>query len=224
MFKFLRKLIVLSLAVILGFWLATTNILQGTMAGDWLNTIVHYIPAPQEWSNVRLQDPRIALENITASKAETDNPVVSSVAEDREKNPDIDYAVVEQRIFTLLNELREKQQVPILKSNDTLKEVANIRAVETEESFSHTRPDGSDTFSVFNEEGISYPYKLVGENLGMATNYLNEKEMAELLFNGWVESEGHYENMIRPEFEEVGIGVHYDGEFLYATQIFGTPL
>jgi len=55
----------------------------------------------------------------------------------------------------------------------------------------------------------------------MATYHMNETEMAELIFNGWVESEGHYENLVRPEFEEIGVGIHYDGEFLYATQLFG---
>ena len=58
----------------------------------------------------------------------------------------------------------------------------------------------------------------------MATYYLDEKGMAELLFNGWKESPGHYENMVRKEFTEVGIGVYYDGETLYAAQLFGTPM
>lgn len=55
----------------------------------------------------------------------------------------------------------------------------------------------------------------------MATYFKDEAGMAEFLFDGWVESEGHYANMVHPDFIEVGIGVHYDGEFLYAVQIFG---
>lgn len=218
--KYIRKLVVLILAIILGFWLATTNALQNTMVGNWLDTIVRFIPAPADWSNLSLQNPEQLVKQF-APEEQPKETQVSSVAQER--SSDLDYDAVENRILTLLNALREEKQVSTLTSNETLREVANIRAVETETLFSHTRPDGSDTFSVFEEEGISYPYTIVGENLGMATNYLDETAMAELLFNGWVESEGHYENMIRPEFQEVGIGVHYDGEFLYATQIFGTP-
>lgn len=218
--KYIRKLVVLILAVILGFWLASTNALQNTMVGNWLDTIVRFIPAPDDWSNLSLQNPEQLVKRF-APEEQPNESQVSSVTQER--SSDLEYNVVETRILTLLNALREEKQVSTLTSNETLREVANIRAIETETLFSHTRPDGSDTFSVFEEEGISYPYTIVGENLGMATNYLDETAMAELLFNGWVESEGHYENMIRPEFQEVGIGVHYDGEFLYATQIFGTP-
>ena len=40
----------------------------------------------------------------------------------------------------------------------------------------------------------------------MATYHTDEEGMAEFIFNGWVESEGHYENMIRPEYAEIGLG------------------
>ena len=47
--------------------------------------------------------------------------------------------------------------------------------------------------------------------------------MSQLIFEGWVDSKDHYETMINPEFDEIGIGIHYDGEILYATQFFGKP-
>lgn len=134
---------------------------------------------------------------------------------------EIDYTLVEERIMTLLNELRQEQGLLPLTKNDTLKAAADHRAIETQTSFSHTRPDGSDFYTIILTEDYQYPYQMVGENLAMATYFKDEEGMAEFLFNGWVESEGHYANMIQPDFLEVGIGVHYDGEFLYAVQLFG---
>ncbi|MGB9342429.1 CAP domain-containing protein [Trichococcus sp.] len=134
---------------------------------------------------------------------------------------EIDYTLVEDKIMVLLNELRLEQGLLPLTKNETLKAAADHRAIETQTSFSHTRPDGTDFYTIILTDDYWYPYQTVGENLAMATYFKDEEGMAEFLFDGWVESEGHYANMIHPDFLEVGIGVHYDGEFLYAVQLFG---
>ncbi|MFZ2378445.1 MAG: CAP domain-containing protein [Trichococcus flocculiformis] len=134
---------------------------------------------------------------------------------------EIDYTLVEDKVMVLLNELRLEQGLLLLTKNETLKAAADHRAIETQTSFSHTRPDGTDFYTVIQTDDYWYPYQTVGENLAMATYFKDEASMAEFLFKGWMESEGHYANMIHPDFREVGIGVHYDGEFLYAVQLFG---
>lgn len=134
---------------------------------------------------------------------------------------EIDYILVEDKIMVLLNDLRlEKGLLPLTK-NETLKAAADYRAIETQTSFSHTRPDGTDFYTIVLTDAYWYPYQTIGENLAMATYFKDEEGMAEFLFDGWMESEGHYANMVHPDFLEVGIGVHYDGEFLYAVQLFG---
>jgi len=217
--RFLRKLIGFLLTVLLGFWLASANILTGTQVGDAMETIVSYLPDREDINNLPpITNDSQETEIDSATQDNVEQPPRSSIAEDS----DIDFELIETTIIELVNELRQEQGVSPVAPNEMLRKAATIRAQETEEAFSHTRPDGSDAFTVFEEEGISYPYRTVGENLGMATYHLDEVGMAEFIFDGWVESEGHYENMIRPEYEEVGVGVHYDGEFLYATQMFGT--
>lgn len=37
---------------------------------------------------------------------------------------------------------------------------------------------------------------------------------------GWMESQGHRENILRPEFRETGIGVWRTGNTYYFTQLF----
>ena len=220
MTKFFGFILTILVSVVFGFWLAATNILDGTRAGDVLYEIVDIIPMPNE-SSTALQ--------IDIPKEETSASTVQSSEEGTPENTatnqnGIDYQVIENHIFELLNELRAEVGVSTLTKNDQLKVAADKRAVETEELFEHTRPDGSDPFTVLEEGETPYRYRWAGENLAMATYYLDEIGMAEVIFEGWKNSEGHYKNMIKPEFKEVGIGIHYDGEILYATQIFGTPL
>lgn len=219
--RFLRNIISFLLVLILGFWLASADILTGTQVGEVVEDVVSYLPDRSDLERWNILEPVVVEESSEAITSEQETPEeVPATSE----NGEVNYEIVETTIIDLVNELRQEQGVQTVASNDMLKAAANIRAVETEEVFSHTRPDGSDAFTVFQEEGISYPYRTVGENLGMATYHLDEAGMAEFIFNGWVESEGHYQNMIRPDFEEIGVGVHYDGENLYATQLFGAQM
>lgn len=234
--KFISRLLSLILTLIIGFWLGSTGLLTGTTPGNWLETITSYLPSSSRdfnQLNLPFETPTFFSEpplNESNPDTQTESPSENSAADSDQPAPDIyseqsdavDVELIEQTIIALVNDLREEQGVQTVASNDMLRSAATIRAIETEEKFSHTRPDGSDAFTVFEEEGIHYPYRIAGENLGMATHHLSDEDMAELLFNGWVDSQGHYENMIRPDYEEIGIGVHFDGEFLYATQLFGT--
>ena len=205
--KIIGKLAEWALFILIGFWVATSGILNDTWVGPWLNEIMDVIPRFVEERSLVETD-----ENSSKPTFHIPNLFKSS---------EIDVEFIEEKIFTLTNELRAGLDVPTLQRNEQLAYAANIRAVETEELFSHTRPDGSDAVTVLSEEGVAYTYRMFGENLAYGTFLQDESYMAELLFNGWVNSEGHYQNMIQPEFEEIGIGVHFDGEFLYLTQIFG---
>ncbi|HIZ70399.1 MAG TPA: CAP domain-containing protein [Candidatus Atopostipes pullistercoris] len=221
--KFLRKIISLILVFILGFWMAFAGILSGTKTGEVLETIVEYLPDRNTVNHIieePMQERRREINSVSQKTEESEEakPTIST------QNGEVNYEVIEAKVIELTNELRQEKGLSTLQPNDALRTGAYVRAVELEESFSHTRPDGSDAFTVFETENLSYPYKRAGENLAMGTYYLPEEEMAQFLFEGWVESEGHYENMVQQEYTEIGVGVHYDGEYLYLTQLFGTPL
>lgn len=225
--RFLSSLFLMLAALIVGFWLGKTDALQGTWVGDTLSTIVENIPDSKGIKTTSEKDGSLKRPNITSapvSESKEQKSTAEPEVEIDETTASIDYKTIEHTILTLLNQLRREKQLPELTSNEQLVKAARKRAKETEQSFSHTRPDGSETFTILKEKEYQYVYQLAGENLGMATNYLNEEGMAELLFNGWKDSPGHYENMVRKDFEEVGIGVAYDGENIYAVQLFGTPL
>ena len=213
--KFFSYSLLLIVLIGFGYWLGSSTILEGTKIGETISLMEN-----------KLKDDSLVLveESPDTSEQEQATSANSTSTNDLTETNEIDVAVVENRMLELLNDLRSEVGVAPVTSNDQLKKAANIRANETEESFSHTRPDGKATFTVLEEPEVNYSYRLAGENLAMGTNYLAEKEMAEWLFKGLKDSPGHYENMIKKDFEEVGIGVHYDGTNLYIVQIFGTPL
>ena len=198
------------------------------LKGKWLSTLIFFlvvgIAMGYALSFNSQNDSQVSSEqNIDKQedRANTDNydPTIFELITPKPET--IDKPLIEDTIFNLVNDLREELNVnPVIK-NETLRLAADIRAIETEELFSHTRPNGTEPFTVLEEESTYYPYYMIGENLAMATYFRDDEHMAHLIFNGWVESEDHYQTMINPDFKEIGIGVHYDGEILYASQFFG---
>lgn len=80
-------------------------------------------------------------------------------------------------------------------------------------SFSHTRPDGSDAFTIFSQFGIPANYR--GENLACGGSASPQKVM-----DLWIASEGHYSNIINPRFTRIGVGTLTSGKYGYWAQLF----
>lgn len=102
----------------------------------------------------------------------------------------------------LVNQERAKNGAAPLKINSTLNKMADERARESAQLFSHTRTSGEDFYSIFDEYDVDYSY--CGENL--AAGNAN----AEDTVNQWINSPSHYQNMLNPEYTEIGIGCYYD--------------
>ncbi len=105
-----------------------------------------------------------------------------------------------------------------------LERIAMQRAAEIAISFSHTRPNGTSCFTLFDES--TYRWNVRGENLARGYNML---ESAHTAFEAWQETnedyagQGHRRNMLSSGFTAVGIGhVYYKG-YHYWTQEFGNP-
>ena len=91
--------------------------------------------------------------------------------------------------------------------------------------FDHLRPDGSKWSTVLAEE-FPLSFLVAGENLCMVTYEQNGYGHfpAQRWFDLWVESPEHYENILYPDFTDVGFGVYFqevDGQYIaYATALF----
>ena len=137
------------------------------------------------------------------------------------------YPEVEREILRLCNAARAEIGVAPLTWSETIYKCADLLAKECEIKFSHTRPDGTECFTVFSEIlGDSFSFLKVGENLAYYYGY-GEPD-AQRLFDMWMKSESHKKNILDPEFTQISIGIYHttvgNTKYVYASQLFYTPL
>ena len=114
-------------------------------------------------------------------------------------------------LFILVNQARMDAELqPVIYDYD-LQEAADLRAKEASISFSHTRPNGQDCFTVFPD------YYAAGENLAVADIELAD---AETIMNLWMYSEGHKANILNDDFTGMAIGRYESDGIVYVSQLF----
>jgi uncharacterized protein YkwD len=124
---------------------------------------------------------------------------------------------MEEQVYQRINEIRQKQGLSQLRHNEKLAVVARHYSEQMAQKnfFSHTSPEGSTMVQRVKKAGIFY--LMIGENLFMCTNIPQPVPSA---VQGWMDSPGHRENILRPEYRETGLGVWRKGNTYYMTQLF----
>lgn len=112
-------------------------------------------------------------------------------------------------MLDLINAYRSQYGEQPLKLHIGLCDVAMVRSEELKSVFSHTRPDGSDCFTVLDD--INIERLAAGENI--ASGYTSVSSV----MDAWMNSDGHRSNILSGNYEYVGIGI-VDNR--YWTQIF----
>lgn len=107
-------------------------------------------------------------------------------------------AKYEAEVVRLVNIEREKYGLEPLTMDGRLNEACDIRANEVAEVFSHTRPNGTSCFTVFEELNIGYGRA--------AENIAQGYQTPEAVVNGWMNSAGHRANILNPELAKIGVG------------------
>ena len=105
------------------------------------------------------------------------------------------------------NQERAARGLGELRVDAELSRAAAVRARELVESFSHTRPDGSDWSTV--STAVS------GENIARG------HDSAERVMAAWMSSEGHRANILRGSLSRIGVCAYRAGGVLYWVQLFG---
>jgi len=129
--------------------------------------------------------------------------------------------IVKSALINLVNNEREELGIQSLKENPILSEAAYLKAQDMLEKdyFSHYSPEGVDPWYWFKESG--YNYQFAGENL--AIGFLESEQV----FNGWIQSPSHRNNLLSSKYSETGIAVmkgEFDGkETTVVVQLFGKP-
>ncbi|HEX2172666.1 MAG TPA: CvpA family protein, partial [Dehalococcoidia bacterium] len=106
----------------------------------------------------------------------------------------------EARMLELLNRERTSRELPALQLDPTIVPVARAHSRDMFERsyFSHQTPDGLTPVNRLRQGGVEF--LVAGENLAYAPT-------VERAHEGLMKSPGHRENILRPEFGRVGIGV-----------------
>ena len=154
-------------------------------------------PAPSSSAPVSSAPPAPAPSRPSSSKPETDNNTLS-------------YA---QRVVQLVNQEREKAGLRPLSISQSAEAAALVRAKEIEDSFSHTRPNGSSFYTALKEQGVSY--RSSGENIAWG------QKTPEQVMQGWMNSPGHRANILNANFTAIGVGYYRSPAGVnYWTQLF----
>lgn len=121
-------------------------------------------------------------------------------------------SAVEQKVLDLTNAERAKAGLKPLAADTKLMDAARAKSADMRKNnyFSHTSPTYGSPFDQMKAAGISY--KKAAENIAMG------QRTPEEVVKGWMESPGHRQNILTPEFTHIGIG--YDSNGHYWTQMF----
>ena len=152
---------------------------------------------------------------LTSCQPDTDNPQTGD-KDDEKLN------AFASQMLDAVNEIRSSgcncgntwyEAVPELSWNDALEEAAlrHSSDMATNDHFDHTGTDGSTLASRLEDAG--YLYQTAGENI--ARGYPG----IDAVVDGWKNSPGHCQNMMNPDFTEMG-AAEVDA---FWTQDFGKP-
>ena len=127
--------------------------------------------------------------------------------------------IVSSDLVLLLNNERKTIGLTPLKENPQLQKAAILKAQDmmTRDYFGHKSPDGTMVWYLIKKSG--YDYKMAGENL--AIGFLDSEEVHQ----AWNNSPSHKQNLLKPEFQDIGIAVltgeFEGGETTVVVQLFG---
>ncbi|MDQ0273710.1 CAP domain-containing protein [Cytobacillus purgationiresistens] len=118
----------------------------------------------------------------------------------------------EQEVLKLTNQERAKNGVPALKLDVELSKVARekSRDMQAKGYFDHNSPTYGSPFDMMKQFGISY--SSAGENIAMGQRSPQE------VVTGWMNSQGHRENILNAKYTHLGVGHVESGN--YWTQMF----
>lgn len=115
-------------------------------------------------------------------------------------NTDTNLTTDESEILSLINNEREKNNLPSLQIDEQLQNVARLKAKDLAENsyFSHISPTYGTPFDMLKSNQISY--KTASENIAGNSNIVGA-------FESWMNSKSHKNNILSNDYNYTGIAV-----------------
>ncbi|MFD2762220.1 CAP domain-containing protein [Lentibacillus juripiscarius] len=210
----MKRLFIL-VAVLFMISVRTPATVQETWNSDLMETasIENWTAAIQEW---------FADKDITINEYKEDLTQFFQLEEQREA-PDMDTAepsAYEKEVVELVNEERTKKGLEPLEMHHGLSDLARKKSQDMADNnyFSHTSPTYGSPFEMM--EQFDFTFQLAGENIAAG------QRSPEQVVEGWMNSKGHRENILKEGFTHIGVGYVEDAGLPYGTywtQLFMTP-
>lgn len=144
---------------------------------------------------------------------DTSTPGDSDVNVPNQPGADAEELTFAHQVVKLVNEERAKAGLSALTIDVNVEAAAQVRANEIKQSFSHTRPNGSQFSTALKEQGVSY--RGAGENIAWG------QKSPEAVMQAWMNSDGHRANILNAQFTKIGVGYYQDANGTnYWTQLF----
>ena len=160
---------------------------------------------PDETPDVPEQDPGVPPQQPEQPPA--DESPAPEAPDD--SDPQGDFAA---QVAALVNAARAEYGLPALTVDAKVQQAAQVRARESAQSFSHTRPDGSSFSTALTEAGVSYTRS--GENIAYG------QTTPQQVVQAWMDSAGHRANILDAGFTHIGVGYAVVDGTAYWAQLF----
>ena len=125
----------------------------------------------------------------------------------------------ETKLLDLTNQERKKKELPPLRPAPKLFQLARAHSANMakQEKMDHIL-DGKSPFDRMRDAG--YDFLKGGENIAACKAAIGLPD----ILHAWMESKQHRENILHPEYTEIGLGLARDKDGqVYYTQLFGRP-
>ncbi|WP_204699260.1 CAP domain-containing protein, partial [Geomicrobium sediminis] len=150
---------------------------------------------------------------------EEETPEVDEPEENEGSDQDqsVDQHAFVQEVIDLTNDERTSRGLSPLEADTQLNEVATVKSEDMRDNnyFSHDSPTYGSPFDMMNHYGVEY--RGAGENIAAG------QRSPEEVVNGWMNSQGHRENILNADYTHIGVGYAEGGSYgSYWTQMFNT--
>ena len=122
---------------------------------------------------------------------------------------------MESEVIRLVNIERAKNGLSPFTASNQLSNIARLKSQDMADNnyFSHQSPRYGSPFDMLKSHGVNY--KTAGENIAKGYN------SAESVVRGWMNSQGHRENILNGSFNTLGVGTYTSSNgTIYWTQLF----
>ena len=184
------------------------RLLLQTQQAGWLCELPDWDIPPQRPETAPDQTPEQAPDTEQTPEGQPDSTPDQTPEQDN-GTAQGDYA---SQVAALVNAVRAQHGLAALTVDARVQRAAQVRAAETVQSFSHTRPNGSSFSTALTEAGVTY--RTAGENIAYG------QSTPQAVVDAWMNSSGHRANILSSSYTTIGVGYTVVNGTAYWAQLF----